>query len=44
MFERRKIENSWEGKIDPFRIIGKVFFVGTFQASCHIVDTGTDLF
>lgn len=43
MFERRKIFKPWEGKIDPFRIIGKVFFVGTFQASCHIVDTGDGL-
>lgn len=43
MFERRKIENPWEGRIDPFRIIGNVYFVGTFQASCHLIDTGDGL-
>ena len=40
MFERRKIANPWEGKIEPFKIIGGVYFVGTFQASTHLIDTG----
>ena len=43
MFERRQIENPWEGKMEPFRIIGNVYFVGTFQASCHLIDTGDGL-
>ena len=43
MFERRKINHPWEGRIEPFRIIGNVYFVGTFQASCHIIDTGDGL-
>lgn len=43
MFERRKIANPWEGKLQPFRIIGNVYFVGTFQASCHLIDTGEGL-
>lgn len=43
MFERRKIANAWEGKIVPFKIIGNVYFVGTFQASCHLIDTGEGL-
>lgn len=43
VFERRKIEHPWEGRIDPFRIVGKVYFVGTFQASCHLIDTGDGL-
>jgi metallo-beta-lactamase class B len=43
MFERRKIANPWEGKLQPFRIIGNVYFVGTFQASSHLVDTGEGL-
>lgn len=43
MFERRKIQNPWEGKMTPFRIIGNVYFVGTFQASVHIIDTGEGL-
>ena len=43
MFERRKLTNPWEGKMDPFKIIGNVYFVGTFQASCHLIDTGEGL-
>lgn len=39
MFERRNIKNPWEGKVEPFRIIGNIYFVGTFQASCHLIDT-----
>ena len=43
MFERRKIVNPWEGRIEPFKIIDGVYFVGTFQASCHLIDTGDGL-
>ena len=43
MFAKRKIENPWEGKLDPFKIIGNVYFVGTFQASTHLIDTGDGL-
>lgn len=43
MFARRKLENPWEGKMEPFKIIGNVYFVGTFQASCHLIDTGDGL-
>lgn len=43
MFERRTITDPWEGKMQPFRIIGNVYFVGTFQASCHLIDTGEGL-
>lgn len=43
MFERRKIVNPWEGKIEPFKIIGNVYYVGTFQASTHLIDTGDGL-
>ena len=43
MFKRRKIEQPYEGRIEPFRIIGNVYFVGTFQSSCHIIDTGDGL-
>ena len=43
MFERRKIENPWDGYIEPFRVVGNVYFVGTFQASCHLIDTGDGL-
>ena len=43
MFKRRKIEQPYEGRMEPFRIIGNVYFVGTFQSSCHIIDTGDGL-
>jgi len=43
MFARRTIENPWEGRIEPFKIIGNVYFIGTHQASSHLVDTGEGL-
>lgn len=43
MFERRKIEKPWQGKIEPFKIIGNVYYIGTFQASTHLIDTGEGL-
>ncbi len=43
MFERRKINLPWEGRIEPFKIIGNVYFTGTFQASSHLIDTGDGL-
>ena len=27
----------------PFRIVGNVYFIGTFQASCHLINTGDGL-
>ncbi len=43
MFPRRKIKNPWEGKMEPFKIIGNVYYIGTYQASCHLIDTGDGL-
>ncbi|MBQ7896982.1 MAG: MBL fold metallo-hydrolase [Clostridia bacterium] len=43
MFERKQFENIWEGRIEPFKIIGKVYFAGIFQASTHLIDTGDGL-
>lgn len=43
MYERREILKPWEGRIEPFQIIGNVYFAGTYQASCHIIDTGEGL-
>ena len=31
------------GKIAPFKIFGNTYFVGTYQASCHLIDTGDGL-
>lgn len=33
----------WRGYIPPFQIWGNLYFVGTLQASTHIVDTGQGL-
>jgi len=43
MFERKKFDHLWESGMEPFRIAGNVYFVGTFQASCHLIDTGDGL-
>lgn len=45
MFPKRPVDVSrpWEGRIFPFRMIGGVYFVGTYQASSHLIDTGDGL-
>lgn len=45
MFPKRKVDvqKPWEGRMTPFRIIGGVYFVGTYQASSHLIDTGDGL-
>ena len=43
MFKRRRFDQVYEGRIEPFCIIGNVYFVGTFQASSHLIDTGDGL-
>lgn len=43
MFERKTFDNIWDGRMEPFRIIGNVYFAGIFQASTHIIDTGAGL-
>lgn len=41
MYERRSIKKSepWLGEIEPFKISDNIYFVGTFQESCHVIDT-----
>lgn len=43
MFEQREISKPQDGKIEPFKMIGNVYFAGTFQYSCHLIDTGEGL-
>lgn len=38
-----KYEKPWEAKIEPFRVVGNVYFVGNYQTSCHLIDTGDGL-
>lgn len=43
MFTKKSFENHYEGAMEPFKIIGNVYFVGTFPASSHLIDTGDGL-
>ena len=43
MYPRSKTPNPWDGRMKPFRVIGNVYFVGTYQASSHLIDTGDGL-
>lgn len=36
----RKITVPSDGKMPPFKITDNVYFVGTYQASSHLIDTG----
>ena len=36
-------KTPWLGKMAPFRLFGNTYFVGTYQASCHLIDTGDGL-
>ena len=37
------VNTPWEGYMEPFRIFGNLYFVGTKFVSSHIVDTGEGL-
>ena len=39
MFPRKSFQHHYEGAMEPFRIIGNVYFVGTYPASSHLIDT-----
>ncbi len=36
-------ENPELGRLAPFKILEGLYFVGTYQGSCHIIDTGDGL-
>lgn len=36
-------EIPYLGKMSPFKIFGNTYFIGTYQASCHLIDTGEGL-
>lgn len=36
-------ENLWEKYIRPSKLIGNLYFVGTYEASTHLIDTGDGL-
>lgn len=37
------MKHPWEGAMEPFRILGNTWFVGTSPASSHLIDTGAGL-
>lgn len=39
----RKLAHPWEGKVEPFKMAGNIYFIGTYQGSTHIIDTGDGL-
>ena len=43
MFERKKFSKTYEGIMEPFKIIGNVYYIGTYPASSHLIDTGDGL-
>lgn len=43
MFERREYKKSWQGRMEPFKMVGNIYFVGCFPASTHLIDTGDGL-
>ena len=38
-----KVQPPWESQMKPFRIAGNLYFIGTQQASSHMIDTGCGL-
>ena len=36
-------QQPWRGKMEPFKIFGNLYFVGTHPASSHMIDTGDGL-
>lgn len=43
MFPRKEIKHIYEGRITPFKIIGNLYFVGSYRESSHLIDTGDGL-
>lgn len=39
----KNIFHPWEGAVEPFRIFGNLYFIGTVPASTHLIDTGEGL-
>ena len=43
MSELKKWHQPWQGAMEPFKIFGNLYFVGTQPASSHMIDTGEGL-
>ncbi len=40
---KEELFQPWRGYVEPFRIFGNLYFVGTKPASTHLIDTGDGL-
>ena len=43
MIEKVELTKPWINKIEPFKILGNLYFVGIHEASSHLIDTGDGL-
>ncbi len=43
MYPKKEIKRVIDGYIAPFNLAGNIYFVGTYQASTHLIDTGDGL-
>ncbi len=43
MIVKQELMRPYEGRIEPFRLFGNIYFAGAVEASCHIIDTGDGL-
>ena len=43
MYRGKKVTCLADDRIEPFRIVGGTYFVGTYRASAHLIDTGDGL-
>ena len=43
MFPSKNFKHIYEGRMTPFRIIGNLYFVGSYCESSHLIDTGDGL-
>ncbi len=43
MYPKKKYDRLWRGKIEPFKVVGNVYFVGCYEASTHLIDTDEGL-
>lgn len=43
MFARKTFSHHYEGAMEPIKILDKLWFVGCFPASSHLIDTGDGL-
>lgn len=43
MYPRTPSKKHFQGRMEPFRVIGNVYFVGTYDASSHLIDTADGL-